>query len=191
MGVLAILAWLALSCTSSTPPPEISVETLSLQALYPEALSIAQKWKEDAYLVRAQTTFWVRGAEGYRYANFSFRSPSTDVIGLYIGYDPETGLFEDEWLSIAKVDSQREPEIRDADWPIDSPQALEIAQSLGGAEFLSGRADRDLYMYLRLRTQREGEQAQTVWTAAYYYETAGQSLIVVIDALTGEVIETR
>jgi hypothetical protein len=191
VGSLTILAFLTLGCASPTSAPEIAVETMSLQGLYPEALRVAQAWKGDAYLVDAQTTFWVGGSEGYRYANFSFRSPSTDVVGLFVGYDPETGLFEDEWLSIAKVDPQREPEIRDADWPIDSFQALEIVQAAGGAEFLSGRVDRDLYMYLRLKTRQEGEQAKVVWIAAYYDETASQSLIVVIDALTGNLVEMR
>jgi hypothetical protein len=190
IGTLVCLGFLVLGCGASTTPSEVIVSTLSIRSLYPEALEVAKDWKEDAYLVEAQVSFGESSVDEYQYADFDFRSPSTKIVGLSVWYDPATDSFRDEWLSIAKVDPSREPEIKDSDWHIDSTEALEIAQAHGGAEFLAGRSDSHLYLYLRLEKRQNNGQPLTVWLAAYYDETAGEELFVVIDALSGEVVET-
>ena len=190
LGVFLCATLLVQGCGTTAVPPEVSVQTQSLQALYPRALKIARDWKADAYLVRGQASFGIDGRDWYQYANFSFRSPQTDIIGLRIEYDPETDSFSDEWLSIAKVDPERYPRIEDSEWAIDSVEALEIAQAHGGADFLADRSDRDLNLYLRLKKQKRNANLSAVWFVAYYDETEPANLFVVVDALTGEVIET-
>jgi hypothetical protein len=188
IGTLVCLGFLVLGCGASTTPSEVMVSTLSIRSLYPEALEVAKDWKEDAYLVEAQVSFGESSVDEYQYAYFSFRSPSTDIIGLAVWYDPATSSFRDEWLSIAKA--KRKLPISDSDWPVDSTEALKIVQSNGGKEFLTGRSENDLYLYLRLEKRQNNGQPLTVWFAAYYDETAGEELFVVIDALSGKVVET-
>lgn len=190
IGTVVCLVLLVLGCGTPTPPSPVIVRTLSIRSLYPEALEVAKDWKEDAYLVRAEVSFWEDDADGYQYAHFSFRSPSTDIIGLAVWYDPVTGSFRDKWLSVAKEDPERKPQINDSDWRIDSVEALEIAQSHGGKEFLNGRSENDLDLYLLLEKRQNNGLPLTVWFAAYYDRTLGEELFVVINALSGEVVET-
>ena len=99
-----------LGCGASTPAAPIQTETLSIKDLYPRALEVAKAWKEDAFLVDAETSFWLDGADMYQYALFYFRSPSTNIIGLHVWYDPATDTFRDKWLSIHARDPERDPE---------------------------------------------------------------------------------
>ena len=187
--VICIIA-LAASCASPTPPAPASVDTLSIRDLYLEAMQRAKAWKQDAYFVGAETSFWPTDGDGFQRAFFSFRSRSTDVIGLLVSYDPATNLFEDERLSVAKENPLRKIEIPDADWRLDSTEALEIAQRAGGAEFLAGRIDGDLQLYIRLEKRQVNGSMRTVWFAGYYVGTvSSDSLRIVIDAVTGQVLE--
>jgi hypothetical protein len=192
IGLAIYLFVLSVSCSAPTPPQPVSVDTLSLRDLYPGALRIAKAWKEDAYLVETQASFWPVDSNGFRRAFFSFRSSSTNVIGLFVSYDPATGLFEDEWLSVAHEDPQQKEEIADTDWRLDSIEALEVAQRAGGAEFLARQLDKDLHLYLRLEKRQIGTDLRTVWLVAYY---AGMppttDTSIVIDAATGQVLEAR
>ncbi|MEJ2212394.1 MAG: hypothetical protein P8129_25680 [Anaerolineae bacterium] len=175
---------LSVSCASPTPSAPVSVDTFSIRDLYPEAMQLARTWKQDAYLVWANTTFWPTDGDEFR------RASSTDVIGLLVGYDPATGSFEDEWVSVAKESPQQKIEIEDTDWRLDSTEALEIAQRAGGAEFLAGRIDGDLQLYIRLEKRQVSGSMRTVWFAGYYVGMpASDSLRVVIDAVTGQVLE--
>lgn len=182
---------LLLSCGRQNRATPVAAQTLSMHELYPSAEALAEDWKEDAYLVYAMIPFDTGQADEYRHANFSFRSPSTDIIGLSLWYDPETDSWWDRWLSIAKVDPKTEPEIRDSDWSVDSVEALEIAQAHGGAEFLAGRPSGELYLRLRLETQQEAERQSTVWQVVYRHREASEHLYMVIDAQTGEVIDVE
>lgn len=179
------------SCGPQDGTTPVAVRTLSLQDLYPTAVTLAEDWKEDAYLVDAMIPFDTGQPDAYRHANLVFRSPSTDIIGLSLWYDPETGSWQDEWLSIAKVDPQREPEIRQSDWSIDSLEALEIAQAHGGAEFLAGRPSGELYLRLRLKTEQVAERQLAVWKAMYRHRGTPDYLFVVIDTQTGEVLNVE
>lgn len=177
------------SCSSSTPPLPVSVDTLSIRDLYPKALQIANAWKEDAYLVYVETSFWPIDSAAYQSAPFGFRSRSMDFIGLFVSYDEATGEFEDEWLSVAQEAPQRE-EIANEEWRLDSVEALEIAQGAGGAEFLAGQLDKDLLLYLRLEKRQVGQDQRMVWLVRYYAGMPPSAdLRIVIDAVTGQVLE--
>jgi hypothetical protein len=190
VGLVVYLIVLGQGCSTPTSRPPVSVDTLSIRDLYPEALQIAKAWKEDAYLVDAQTSFWPTNADGFRRAFFSFRSRSTDVIGLLVSYDPATGSFADEWLSVAKEDPRQKEEISDADWRLDSVRALEIAQAARGSEFLAEQLDKDLNLYLRLKRQEVGTEVRTVWLVAYYAGMPPSAdRRIVIDAATSQILE--
>jgi len=179
------------SCSTSTPPPLVAVDTLSIRDLYPEALQIAKAWKEDAYLVYVETSFWPTDSPAYQAASFGFRSRSTDFVGLFVSYDEATGQFEDQWLSVAKEARPRE-EIADTEWSLDSVQALEIAQEAGGAEFLAGKLDQDYVLYLRLEKWQADEDQRMAWMVRYYAGMPPSAdLRIVIDAITGQVLEAE
>ena len=193
LGVIWLVIYfaiLALGCSTPSPPHPVFVDTLSIRDLYPEALQIAEEWKKDAYLVDAKTSFWPQQSDEFQGASFSFRSRSTDVVGLVVRYDPTNDLFTEEWLSVFKENPRYKVEISDAEWRLDSVAALEIAQGAGGAKFLSEQLDEDLDLYLRLERHQSGQDARVVWFVMYY---AGMppfaDLGVVIDAATGEVLE--
>lgn len=190
VGLVVYLIALSLGCSAPTPPPPMSVDTLSIRDLYPEALQIAKAWKMDAYFAGAQTSFWPTDSDEFRQASFHFLSRSTDFIGLRVSYDPETGSFEDEWLSVANEDPRQKEEIADVEWGLDSVDALEIAQNAGGGEFLAGQPGKRLVLYLRLEKRQVGQDLRTVWFVAYY---AGMPPAadrrIVIDAMTGEILE--
>jgi len=190
VGLIVYLIGLSLGCSTPTPPRPVLVETLSIQDLYPEALQIAKAWKEDAYFTGAYTSFWPTDSNEFQYASFSFRSRATDFIGLYVSYDPATDSFEEKWLGVAEEDPRYKAEIADAEWRLDSIEALEIAQGAGGSEFLAGQLDKDLDLYLRLEKRQIGQDLRTVWRVAYYVGMPpSDSQWILIDAVTGEVLE--
>lgn len=190
LTIYLVVVFLA-SCSNSTPPPPVSVDTLSIRDLYPKALQIAKAWNEDAYLVFLETSFWPTDSPASQGASFSFRSRSMESIGLFVSYDKATGEFEDEWLSLANEARPRE-EIADAAWRLDSVEALEIAQEAGGAEFLAGHPDKDYLLYLRLEKRQADEDQRTVWLVRYYAGMPPSAdLRIVIDALTGQVLEAE
>jgi hypothetical protein len=191
VSLFVYLVLLGSGCSGLSMSRPVPVDTLSIRDLYPGALQIAKAWKEDAYLVQAQTSFWPRDSNAFRSASFSFRSSSTDVIGLSVRYDPESASFTEEWLSVFKEDSRYKAEIADAEWHLDSVEALEISQQAGGAEFLEARRDLDYRtLYVRLEKHPVGQDLRTVWFVAYYAGMpSGADLRIVIDAVTGEVLE--
>ena len=185
--VAALTLFLLLSCGPVKPQGGKSVHTLSMRTLYPEALEVARAWKEDAFLVGADVDFALDDTEHNHLPSFFFLSPSTEVVGLFVNYDVETGTFSDEWLSIAKMDRSRYPEILDDEWPIDSVDALQIAQNHGGSEFLASRAGWDLHLLMHLRKRQTSGQSMTYWTVLYYDQYAREDLRMRVDASTGDV----
>jgi hypothetical protein len=79
------------------------------------------------------------------------------------------------------------PEILNGDWPIDSVEALEIAQAHGGSEFLASRAGWDLSLLMDLDKRQEGTQSVTYWVVSYIDYEASEVLRMKIDASTGDV----
>lgn len=183
--------WLCLSCASPTPLEDVAVTTLSMHELHPGALQAAKAWKTDAYLVGAHAPFWVSDAQAYPVAIFDFRSSSNDTIGLQVTYDPATTAFESTWLSISTVEPEREPQIFESEWRIDSTEALQIAHSHGGADFFRGRSGKDLYLYLRLEKWQGDEQILTVWRVTYSDLHLLEGIRIRIDASTGRVVEIK
>jgi len=178
-----------LSCGLTGELSDASTRTCSIRNLYPDALRIAKGWEEDAYFVGAEALFSASGTTGYPPCTFSFRSPTTNVVGLFVVYDPAMGQFKSKWVSIAKEDPQHYPEIKESDWFIDSTEALKVAQEHSGAKFLSGRSANDLDLFLRLEKRwQQNEQFLTVWRVSYNDLSTGQSLNILVDALTGQVI---
>jgi hypothetical protein len=160
--------------------------------LYPESLRLAQEWKTDAYLVSAETDFARGGGDGRDlYYNFVFRSHSSPLMQMLLSYDSTKGSLREKLFAVPADSTEPNVEISDTDWPIDSVEALQVAQAHGGSEFLTRHySSNNLSLLLRLEKRAEGEQSRTVWLVSYYDQPAAEVLRVVVDASTGDVVET-
>lgn len=189
---ILLAAWITLplsSCTAPSSEPAISAYTLSAQAEYPKALQFARDWQEDVYLVSALAGFSLDPADPLL-CMFHFRSTSAPLTLLSLTQDTETGSFEGEWISLAHASpASLGTEIQEQDWPIDSIEALEIAQLHGGAEFFAGRSSHLLSLSLTLEKRRRLGGQVTVWEAVYHDLTATQGFRVFVDASSGDVIK--
>jgi hypothetical protein len=187
--IAVFLILLVLGCDSRTPQEETLVRTQSMQSLYPEALRLAQEWKTDAYLVRAETDFTLDDDSRDLYYNFVFRSRSSPFMAMLLSYDSTRGSLREKLLPVPTNNTGRDLEILDTDWSIDSVEALQVAQAHGGSEFLTKHSSSNLSLLLRLEKRLEGEQSKTVWLVSYYDQFAIEVLRVVVDASTGGVVE--
>lgn len=181
---------LLLGCTPEVSEEPVTVHTLSVQALYPEALRIATAWKPDAYLIGASADFAIDDSDCPLRVFFSFYAPSASIFFLDVQYNSEAQAFEKEALSSGgHIDPVRYPQILDTDWEVDSTEALEIAQAHGGAEFFTGRSSHYLCSsFVKLEKKMVEGQWVTRWRATYSDATTREGLFVHIDALNGEVI---
>ena len=181
---------LLLGCNPGASGEPVTVHTLSVRTLYPEALQIATTWKPDAYLIGASAYFAIDYPDcSPPSVRFSFYAPSAPYFFLRVQYNSEAQAFEEEAVSSGgSIDSVRYPQILDTDWAVDSTEALEIAQANGGAEFLAGRSSHYLCgSSVELEKKMIEGQWVTRWCAGYFDVTTPKSLFVHIDALSGEV----
>jgi len=185
--VVALLVCLSLGCCAGSVPSPLMLHTQSLQSLYPEALKMAKEWQQDAYLISARTDFAVNDVDADLSASFFFLSDTYPWTMLHISNFP-TLQFSSEEVSIPGLNRAENPAILDSEWPVDSIDALEIAQDSGGADFLQGRSTHDLYLYLKLEKQAVEDGFLTVWFAYYHDRTDKEALCLTIDAVTGQVV---
>ena len=182
---------LVLGCGSGAPREQVPVCTQSVRRLYPESLQIAQKWRADAYLVRAETDFVIGVCDSRDlYYNFVFRSHSSPLMQIFLSYDSTKDSLREKLFAVPADSTEHDTEISDTDWPVDSVEALQVAQAHGGSEFLARHSSsNNLSLLLRLEKRLEGQQTRTVWFVSYYDQLAAEVLRVVVDASTGEVVE--
>jgi hypothetical protein len=160
-----------------------------VQSLYPEALQLAQEWKTDAYLVSAETDFAFGDDGRDLYYNFLFRSHSSPLMQILLSYESTTGSIREKLLAAPENSTEQDLEILDTAWPIDSVEALQIAQAHGGSEFLAEHSSSNLSLLMRLEKRLEGDELKTIWFVSYYDQLAIEVLRVVVDASTGDVVE--
>ena len=192
--VMIVLGFALLSgcnCSPVSSEKPVAVHALSVRALYPEALQIAQAWKQDAYLIRASANIAIDNSDRPQDVSFLFYSPSTPYLVMEVQYDSETQSFEQESSSGGHIDPARYPEILNTDWEVDSVEALEIAHIHGGAGFLIGRSSHIMYPFLRLEKTKIGGNWTTLWYIPYSDKTANETMFIQIDALSGEVISVE
>jgi hypothetical protein len=166
----------------------VRVRTLSAREFYPLAVKRARQWKSDAYLEWVTVGF--RREEDSRHLSLSygFESPGDDRYSLLITFREGS-----EEPQVENIYHQVPIEVRnsiDIDaWPLDSVDVLPIAQGNGGREFLVRHRSKSVVTYLDLKPELNVPGARLVWRAGYLDLVTRDSLDIIVDPLTGEILE--
>lgn len=187
------------ACTNhgqgSTPQPLVHsshLSVLSIRAIWPQALVMAQGWKADAYVreVAVDVPLPTRSSpdpQGYPGANFYFQSPSEDDVTFVVRCaSDECSSFEIEQnpgYSLAPC-----LPITMDDFTLDSQDAIEIGLQHGGEEYINRQTTSVVLKLLRVSPPCTGT---VEWYISFIEVAASEGADVFIDAATGEVIEVR
>jgi hypothetical protein len=167
------------------------LRTLSARRLYPLALARAQQWRPDAYLdyMRVGARQEDDLTEPLE-ITFGFESPSDGYQSISITFHEDSDESEVRTFDHSKASDVAIP-IQSEDWPVDSVDALGIAQDSGGLEFLTRHDPDQTRMVLRFGYPYPPKpDARLLWEVFYQDSSIG-SLEITIDAGTGEVVEIR
>jgi len=189
MAIVLLLLLTLASCQHTYRP--VQVRTRPARTLYLVALKKAQEWKPDAYLDNISVGALLR--DNYTrpiLLFFGFDSPSDDRHSLMITFrsDLDEPEIEQVYFKMANAVHDR---IDSEDWPLDSVDALSIAQANGGDEFLSYHNSGPVEMDLYLERRPFVPGATLRWRASYFDELTGDYLRVMLDPQTGKVIGTE
>jgi hypothetical protein len=182
-GTLAVLI-MAMSGTDSAaeePPPGPAV---TARDTYPAAVSEAQSWQSESQLVSA-TASWsnVRGGEDLREApawGFTFLSPQTRKIRV-VSVTPDGA----EHVQTADA-GPRTRGVEVSAWQVDSSEVVEIFLNNGGSGFL----DQHPGATVSLRVGLEEDSDRLVWYAMGIHSAERATLVIAVDATTGELLST-
>lgn len=146
----------------------------------------ARGWQEDASLITASAT-WpvVNSADEVRGGraswNFVFYSPVNDTA-------VSTNVV-DEKVSVGDpypIDQILNP-LQISGWQIDSDDALNIFLTNGGENFINSQTD----VTVATQLSTISESGRMEWLISAFANRNGETLTLVIDASTGDVIEVR
>jgi hypothetical protein len=168
----------------TTPPgEEVSsnpVETA--REYYPAAVTEAQNWQTDAQLVNA-TASWsnVESEEDLQESTawgYTFLSPQTRSVRV-VSVTPDGA--EHVQTSDATATTRGVDAIL---WQVDSEQVLGLFLNSGGRDFLAQHPG--ITVTLRIGLDESGERL--VWYAMAIYSPERATLVVTVDATTGELL---
>lgn len=191
--IAAAMLWLPDPVTPSPTPqvvvtvpvaPTLAVAGSTAVFAFATAAHTARSWQADAQLIDASAT-WPQGVTrddiltGSTVWNFTFYAPGqnevanvqvVDNVPTLLGQRPAT-------TALTPLDS--------TGWQVDSPQAITILlEQAGGDEFLRTQGVSILNMNLNLIT----ESGRIEWLVSLFSSQTGQSLIIRVDANSGEII---
>jgi hypothetical protein len=185
-GTLALLV-VAMSGPVSgetTPPGEESAPKLleTAREHYPAAITEAESWQTDAQLVSA-TASWsnVESEEDLQEAvawGYTFMSPQTRQVRV-VSVTPDGAEHvqtSDATAMTRGVDASL--------WQVDSEQVLNLFLDNGGRDFLARYPATTVT--LRVGLDESGERL--VWYAMAIYSPERATLMVTVDATTGELL---
>ena len=188
LGLVAIGVMVALPLTQADLPPVSDLASqgaTAREALIPAA-ELAAEWREDAALVVASSQRYVAGAQGEETAvqdvewTFQFYSPSsqrTILVSVIAGQARRVRA----GMSPYQLDA-----IPDAQWRLDSDQALQLWLDGGGSHLLAQRSEMDVVMQLRMQEAETGPRP--VWIVVGLLTGGERTFTVTVDAATGEVL---
>jgi hypothetical protein len=174
------------STSLSASSPRLAV--LSARTFWPQALALAQEWRPDVYVrvVRVRVDAPSRNSSSeHPVVRFSFQSPSEDYVTFVVACDAKgCGSFEVEQKPQYPL-RQCTPFALD-DFALDSKDALDIGLQNGGESYMQLQT---VSVLLMLNRTSPGCNGPVVWRASFANLAAVEGLDVVIDAVTGEVVE--
>jgi hypothetical protein len=194
MGVLVIVVYGTLAVLvvamggsdsgESVPPGGESEPNLveTAREYYPAAATEAQSWQTDAQLVNATATWSnVQSEEDLHEAaawGYTFLSPETRLVSV-VSVTPdgaEQVQTSDATATTRGVDMSL--------WQVDSEQVLSLFLDSGGRDFLAQHPGATVT--LRIGLDESGERL--VWYAMGIYSPERATLVVTVDATTGELL---
>ena len=168
--------------TASEPAPNgVPVEPTAREA-FESVSELARRWQEDAELIgaRAHCRGDVIARGGQVEWAFQFFSPATRRLALFAADEGQVRQIRDR-LSPYVV-----PALSVDRWEIDSDEALDKWLREGGGYLSTRRPDAEITM--RLHRSRGGH-AGPVWAISGAAPNQASSLVVLIDAFDGAVLD--
>ena len=179
------------SCGLTGETREIELNTLNFSPLYELALSNAQGWQSDAYLVQARLPIWAGDKPDSVSSSFGFRSSSDRAKWLIVRINPkgseasEVELFEGVYESERPAASSYE-NLNDI---LTSSEALSIISNNGGAQFVHEHGDAvDSYLLLKY-SQDYYETLPLEWVGHFHLLGQTPGLVIKVNAHNGELID--
>jgi len=178
--VLAALVLQRPQGAAGGPPPGLPVGSTggaTARQAYPLAVEAAQAWQPDGRLAVASANWRYHHGRWPDQVGwtFQFYSPATRRIALVAVEEGRAQLLR-EALSPYPL-----PTFDEADWRVDSPEALEVWWGAGGESFMARHSEVGLAAQLR---PAEGGEGRPVWTVTGL--SGDRVWIVVVDGVTGE-----
>jgi hypothetical protein len=185
-GTLAILVVAMGGSESAEAPPPGEEATPNLvetaREYYPAAVTEAQTWQTDAQLVSA-TASWsnVESEEDLQRPatwGYTFFSPQTRLVQV-LSVTPD-GAEQVQTLDATATTRGVDTSL----WQVDSEQVLSLFLDSGGRDFLAQHPGATVT--LRVGLDESGERL--VWYAMGIYSPERATLVVTVDATTGELL---
>lgn len=197
--LFVISAIIALALGSNLQPTEnngeqaMQYELPSIMDLYPQALSNAQGWYTDAYMVSADIS--IRGLSVW--TTFIFETMSTPKEGLLVTFRQKQDGYE---IELKEVDgpgkTENDPPINLDDWEVDSVLVGQTVFERRGSDFMEEYpgVDRVLLQLTRVSgsaSENIGLEINKIVWIMHYHQTQGAELRVYVDPTSGEIIGER
>jgi hypothetical protein len=182
-GTLAVLV-LAVGGTDSEAQVAEPRTLETARDTYPAAVAEAQSWQDEAQLVSA-TASWsnVQTEEDLQQTaawGFTFLSPQTRQVRV-VSVTPDGAEHVQTADATAKT---RGVEV--SAWRVDSEQVLSLFLDNGGRDFLAQYPGATI----TLRVGLEEGSERLVWYAMAIYSPERATIVVAVDATTGELLST-
>lgn len=172
---------------STTPPLQNThLSALSSRVFWTQALALAQEWRTDAYITNVEVDVRLPNVPSSRsIVSLLFQSPSENLVTLTVWCNAEgCSSFEFEHTTPLQ---QCTPITLD-DFVLDSSDVLDIGLQYGGEAYAHRRTASVLLQLYRHSPSCTGS---IQWTVKFADLATTEGLIIVIDPITGEVIEIR
>lgn len=181
--LITVLLFVIAACGDSRNSP---ARVESLRQNMPALEEVARNWRPDAYLSRAEFPILDGNPTSFLIAA-GFQSPTESAESLLVWLETD-GVIATERVPHTVPVIQDEPITQD-DWTLDSAEALEVALDVEGQSFLEEHADSQC-SFLVLERAFDRPDRPVVWWMRLTECFGGEisSRLVVIDALTGEVL---
>lgn len=163
-------------------------EGRTARAAFQDAERVALTWQPDARLLNASAT-WSQGAtvdalsSGREAWTFTFYSQLVSKTAVYTVVDRQV-TFIGESASPANQVVQD-----DANWQLDSNEAIQILLSEGGYQFLDQEEIAILTMVLMTHNQTPSQQME--WLVSLIGTESGNSIDLRVNATSGELLEVK
>jgi hypothetical protein len=182
-GTLAVLIMAVSGTDSATqaPPPG---PALTARDTYPAAVTEAQTWQPESQLVSASASWAnVQGEEDLREVaawGFTFLSPQIRKIRV-------VSVTPDGAQHVQTADAG--PKTRGVEvsaWQVDSTEVVDVFLNNGGDGFLAQHPGSTV----SLRVGLEEDSDRLVWYAMGIHSAERATLVITVDATTGELLST-